>query len=355
MKSSLTESKGAAVKTKSERNAARSADRHILYLYLSSLRPVISAFVLFFLLFFVSFLLFRLPAGAVLYPAALCVFFGAVFLFAGFLREKHRCDAYRGLLHASGDTEALPQNPRTPAEEVLCEQIAEMRREAAELHAQSDASYREMTDYYTVWVHQIKTPIASMKLNLQNEDSALSRRLSAELFRIEQYVGMVLAYLRLDTETKDYVFREYALDGILRAAVRKFAPEFILRHLPFSFEPTGCTVVTDEKWLSFVVEQLLSNALKYTREGSIRVGVRDGHILYIADTGIGIAQSDLPRIFERGFTGANGRTEAASSGIGLYLCSRICKNLGIGLGVTSEVGHGTEFTLDLSQHKAGPD
>ena len=111
--------------------------------------------------------------------------------------------------------------------------------------------------------------------------------------------------------------------------------------------------MTDEKWLSFVIEQILSNALKYTREGSVTIYVREPKTLCIEDTGIGIAKSDLPRVFEKGYTGYNGRTDKRASGLGLYLCRRICDSLGAKINISSEVRRGTLVSVDLEQYELG--
>ena len=210
-------------------------------------------------------------------------------------------------------------------------------------------SLEEMTDYYTMWAHQIKTPIASMRLQIQQEDSEFARRMSAELSRIEQYVEMVLAFLRLDADSSDYVIRECDVDEIIRQALKKFSGDFISRKLTLSYEPLMLKVVTDEKWLSFVIEQLLSNALKYTASGGITISLEQQATLCIRDTGIGIAAEDLPRVFEKGYTGYNGRSDKRASGIGLYLCRRICSNLGHAISIESEAGCGTVVKLDLAQ------
>ena len=240
--------------------------------------------------------------------------------------------------------------PESLAEEDYRAQLLHLRQLCTELQSAADNRYRDAIEYYTTWAHQIKTPIASMRLALQGEDTALFRRLLSDLSRTEQYVEMVMAFLRLEDAPGDYVFREVALDEVLRQALRRFSAEFIDRRLRLDYTPTGLTVLTDEKWLCFVLEQLLSNALKYTREGSITVELAGERVLAIRDTGIGIAPEDLPRIFEKGYTGQNGRADKRASGLGLYLCSRICRNLGIGLTVKSTSGVGTTLLLDFTQY-----
>ena len=163
---------------------------------------------------------------------------------------------------------------------------------------------------------------------------------------------MALQYLRMEKMTSDLVFARYDLDALIRQAVRKYAPLFIRRKIILSYEPVHCEVLTDEKWLVFVLEQILSNALKYTKSGSIHIYLSPDapKTLVIEDTGIGIAPQDLPRIFEKGYTGCNGRTDKKASGLGLYLCKRICKNLGIGISISSEVDYGTCVYLSLDQY-----
>ena len=325
----------------------------LFFTYLRSKRLTLLACLLFAVIFAGAFALYRLPLAAALYPSGLCILLGCIVLALDFSRVKRRHKLFSEL-QARMETviDVLPE-PRSVAEQDDLALLRELCRQAADMRSSDSLKYRDMVEYYTAWAHQIKTPIAAMKLALQNEDSPLSRRLSSDLFRIEQYVEMVLAFLRLDSDSSDYVFRECALDAVIRRSVRSFAPEFIGRKLRLEFIPTDFTTVTDEKWLAFVLEQLLSNALKYTREGSIRIAMDTPGVLRISDTGIGIAPEDLPRIFERGYTGYNGRTDKSASGIGLYLCRRVCKNLGIGISAESEVGVGTAISLDLTQYSPG--
>ena len=306
---------------------------------------------LFSLIFLVSFVLYRLPIGAVLYPVILCLVLFIIFIGIDFRRVQTRHKRLEELRSAMDVTISnLPQAERI--EDADYQQIIRLLcEEQSVLVTEQNLRYSNMVEYYTIWAHQIKTPIASMRLHLQNEDSALNRQLSLDLFRIEQYVEMVLMFLRLDSESTDYVIKEYDLDTVVRGAIKKFAGEFIARKLVLCYEPLETKVVTDEKWLSFVLEQILSNALKYTTEGSITIFLKKPKILCITDTGMGIAPEDLPRIFEKGYTGYLGRKDKKASGIGLYLCKRICKNLGHRIWAESVPGQGTTVFIDLTQQK----
>jgi len=301
------------------------------------------------IIFAVSFLLYHLPIEAVIYPTLLCAALGILIMVFDFLRVKREHEALNSI-RSMTDVIAgsLPK-----IDGIKDEDYQQILRLLSEEHnhyrTQTNRKYADMIDYYTVWAHQIKTPIASMRLHLQNEDSALSRTLTSDLHRIEQYVEMVLTFLRLNSESTDYVIKEYDLDKIVKQAVRKFSSDFIGRKLSLVYEPLNTTVITDEKWLSFVIEQVLSNALKYTPAGSITITLENEKTLRIRDTGIGIAPEDLPRIFENGYTGYNGRTDKKASGIGLYLCKRICINLGHTITARSIVDVGTIIDIDLAQ------
>ena len=305
--------------------------------------------------FAASFALYRLPMRAVLYPAVLCLLVGLAFAVWDYCRTRKRHLALTGLGDLTAELLRELPPPESLAEQDLRALLLHLRQQCTELQAAADARYRDAIEYYTTWAHQIKTPIASMRLTLQNEDSALSRKLTGDLFRVEQYAQMVLTYLRLDSGSTDYVFREYDLDAIIKDAVKKFSSEFIGRKLRLLYTPLHTSVVTDEKWLSFVVEQVLSNALKYTPAGSITISLAGEKTLRIQDTGIGIAPSDLPRIFENGYTGFNGRMDKRASGLGLYLCRRICTQLGHTITAGSVVGRGTWIDIGLAQARLEPE
>ena len=212
----------------------------------------------------------------------------------------------------------------------------------------SESKMHDLEDYFTMWVHQAKLPIAAMKLLL--EDEKLSRsEIKLQLLRMDQYTDMVLAYLRLNSTHTDFLFKELELDDLIRQSIRRFSTEFIRKHIQLSFKETGDVILSDEKWLVFVLEQILSNSLKYTKEnGLISIYMKSKHILVIEDNGIGISASDLNRVFEKGYTGMNGRSDKTASGLGLYLCKNILDMLNHKITIESSVGKGTRVLLDLT-------
>ena len=304
-----------------------------------------------FALLAVSFILYGLPLKALLYPMFLCTVLGLLYLICRYflLRRQHR--EILGLKRSSEELIDSFSHRNGPLDDDYCEVIRHLALQNQKIMEDTREEASQMMDYYTLWVHQIKTPIASMRLRLQREDTELSRNLLSELGRIERYVEMVLTYLRLERSGSDYIFREYDLDPIIGEAVKRFAGDFILRKIKLKYEPVNRKVLTDEKWLSFVIGQVLSNALKYTSQGEISIYVEDPLTLCIKDTGIGISPEDLPRIFERNYTGVRGRVDKKASGIGLYLCSRICNNLNHEISAESEVNRGTVIKIKLDTDK----
>lgn len=264
-------------------------------------------------------------------------------------KELKRCiatsDTYPGMFYTvPGDLEALYRS-----------MIAKMRQEKEEIIFEDQKRYTEMMDYYGMWAHQIKTPIAAMRILVQSgmdreeneENQKLFRQLQMELFKTEQYVEMVLSYLKIGDIAKDMVLERCDLGKVVRQAVKKYSRLFILQKLSLEMGEIAEIVFTDEKWLSFVVEQILSNALKYTKSGSVSIYLEQEGVLVIKDTGIGISAEDLPRIMEKGYTGYNGRIDKRSTGIGLYLCKKVMDKLHHQLRIDSEDGKGTKVVLDL--------
>lgn len=238
--------------------------------------------------------------------------------------------------------------------------IKNLKEQNRELKSQERIFKQEMSDYYSMWVHQIKTPIAAMHvlqqiLEEEYPEQKYIKEIKLESFKIEQYVEMVLTYLRMGEMSGDLKFEKYSLDAIVRQVIRKYSQMFILRKIHLQYAKTSQCIVTDEKWLQFVLEQVLSNALKYTKDGGMifiyTEEKENKKCLVIEDSGIGIQAEDLPRVFEKGFTGYNGRADKKSTGIGLYMCKKIMERLNHQIWIESEVDKGTKVYLDLAREE----
>ena len=245
--------------------------------------------------------------------------------------------------------------PETKEEEKYQEIIEVLLKEVRNVNEDNAKREKEISDFYTLWVHQIKTPIAALDLLLQTSTDNTSD-MKSELFKIERYVDIILGYLRMDDLNNDLTLKHYSLEDIVKQALRKYAPLFIKSHLSLDKQELSETVLTDEKWILIVLEQILSNAIKYTPQGKISIYSNqtrnDKQIttqLIIEDTGIGISKEDLPRICERAFTGYNGRVDKKASGLGLYLSDKIIEKLGHKLIIESEPGVGTKVIIEFTE------
>lgn len=327
----------------------------IFWEYIKQYRKTALMFIVFSGIFAAVFSLYDLEAEAVIYSAALCLILALAVLAVNFYfycrQHKERMDLLQNIEIQSDN---LPE-PKTLSDKDYWAIINKLKRLLSDSITLRSSRQKESIEYYTTWIHQIKTPISVMQMILQGEDTAEHLELSNQLFRIEQYVEMVLNYIRLGGDSSDFVFMEYDVDDIIKQAVHKYAPQIIRKRIKLSYEPLpktdSVTVVTDDKWLLFILEQLLSNAVKYTEKGGIAISVTSDKKLIIADTGIGIAEEDLPRIFEKGFTGYNGRSDKKSTGLGLYLCKLTADKLSHKIEVSSEIGKGTVFSIDLNRYR----
>lgn len=325
----------------------------ILFAYLRSHWKVLLLFALLLGTMFMVYGLYALPWGPVIYTSILLIAAAILFGALSFRVYRKRIVQLEILKkQASRHLGELPE-PSGLLERRYQEivKLVEARSLNVEETARQNAA--DTTRYYTLWSHQIKTPLAAIRLLLQ-EKTLDYRALEQELLKTEQYVEMVLQYQRLNTDKRDLVLQQYALDALVKQALKRVSTLFIHKRISVRLEPIDAAVITDEKWLTFVIEQLLTNAVKYTPpEGTvtIRLGPDAAQTLIIEDTGIGIRPEDLPRVFEWGYTGYNGRLDKRSTGIGLSLCRQVMALLGHGIAITSAVGRGTTVTLDLSRER----
>ena len=316
------------------------------------------------------FLLYQLPLEPILYIAVLWILTGlgtCAFGFHNYQKNIHNLQIISAAPDINLSRMDAPSNEADALQQEIMHSLNRMRIDA---ETANQKTLEEMTDYYTMWAHQIKTPIFALRLLLQ-ENPTVNKEALTELFKIEQYVEMVLGYLRTEDMSSDLKLSRCALDSIIREQIHKYAGIFISKKLSLTYEGISKNVLTDEKWLGFVIGQILSNALKYTRTGGIEIWLEDERgnrvsenpnlkqntapgicntapaTLVIADSGIGIQPEDLPRIFEKGYTGVNGREDNRATGIGLYLSRKILRKLGHEITVDSQVDKGTEVRMSL--------
>lgn len=315
----------------------------------------------------VTMLLNEIPFAEIAYGMLLCLFITAVTIAVGY--GRHRV-GFRQLERMQENITVEQDDMKTP--EYMYERqyqncIRILAKENNRIRNEMLNRQQDLTEYYSMWVHQVKTPIAALKLLIdedlsvclesdgieENDANVINERQKQnELFRIEEYVDMALQYTRLGAKTNDFVIERILLDEVIKNSIHKYAKQFIYKKLRLNYEAKDIMAVTDKKWLGFVIDQLLSNAVKYTKQGGITIKLEqnagepgEGASVIIEDTGIGISAGDLPRICEKGYTGYNGHSDKHSTGIGLYLCKEILDKLGHEICVTSEVGNGTRVEI----------
>ena len=270
------------------------------------------------------------------------------FLLASFFLGMDLASAYKEyrnqLFYASG-------RPQTALEVLLFEKLALLEMDKKNRAIEEREKLNDLMDYYTLWAHQIKTPIAASSLLVgEIEDKKVKNQLEQELFKIESYVNIVLQYLRLESFHEDLVLKKENVEDLVKEIVKKYAIFFIQKGLSLNLHDLDRTIITDKKWFVVILEQVLSNSLKYTSQGGIEIYFQED-ALSLKDSGLGIQDADLLRVFERGFSGYNGRLTQQSSGLGLYLSKKIADELGHQISIASQVGQGTTVMISFSEKK----
>ena len=312
------------------------------------MKKAMAALILF-LMETLLFYLYEMPLEAWAYSSVfiLLIFGGWIILDGVQQRKKYKqlkniqkeAEVYLETEHFGKPENAVEKEYQNLAE-MLGRQWENARQEAR-------CQISEANRYYIRWSHQIKTPIAALRLLLEEEEPDRAA-MEGEIYRIEQYVEFALQYQRLEGGHKDLVFAHYSLESIVKKALKKTGVLFRQTKLALELGNLQTDVLTDEKWLTFVIEQILSNAVKYARGGEISIYTEE-KTLVISDNGIGIAEEDLPRIFEKGFTGYNGRANKKSTGIGLYLCKTIIDRLHHTIWIESKPEKGTKVYLNFDR------
>ena len=290
----------------------------------------------------------------IIYGAGIDFFVFMVFMVINFCRYVKKVNILNKIYgSAVGDYMDFPA-PKDDIEQKYQDIIENINIYRKDIESKDMRARQEMIEYYSMWVHQIKTPIAAMKLLLQVNDFELKDDIEEELLRIEQYADMALQYQRINSDTNDFVLKKVELDGVVRDSIRKYAKIIIRKKLSINYKGTDISIVSDEKWLDFVIGQILSNAVKYSKKGEIEITcTRENDIIYltISDEGMGISKEDIPLVFEKGYTGYNGRSDKYSTGIGLYLCKQVLNKLSHSIRIESEVGKGTSVIIGFGDMK----
>lgn len=265
-------------------------------------------------------MLYNLPAEGITLSIAIVIFLGIIYFGYSSIIYKRECSVYE-------------ENER------LIDDIQILRNEKI-------AYQSEVESYFLMWVHQMKTPITASKLLLESHDEETNSRMRHEILQIDNYTNLALSYLKLMNEKTDMVIMETSIDDLITPLIKRYSIQFIHNNTKLNYERVHHLVLTDAKWASVMIEQILNNALKYARGRQIWIIYDEkNEVLLIKDDGIGINASDLPKIFDKGFSGYNGRLNEKSSGIGLYIVKTIARRINVQISVESVLNEGTTFHM----------
>ncbi|ETP69765.1 hypothetical protein G159_05405 [Planococcus glaciei CHR43] len=325
----------------------------LLKKFLWSVRPQIFIFTGMMVIFGLVYLLGRLPLDFFLYSMEVSFFLFGIYVAIQYIQYARRYEKVRRLQTTNSATlQELSESP-DPFDRLYIEKLALVMRDQREAETAYADRQTNQLDYFTLWLHQIKTPISAISLLNQSSSGKEARQISQELLRLEDYTHMALNYVKLEEPGAELDLSQVDLDGVIKKALKKYSILFIYNGIKLEYEPLQMTVLSDEKWLQNLLEQVISNSLKYTPNGKISIykdSVKEGRLV-IEDTGIGIRPEDLPKIFNKGYSGFNGRLYEKSTGLGLFLSRKICERLGYKLDIQSELGKGTKVLIDLSREE----
>ena len=316
--------------------------------YLKERIQLLSFFVIVLIIFGLVFYLYHLPFEHYVYASFLILLMLATSMIYDYIQfsKKHHI-----IKELEKNTEFLQENlpPKTTQnDEDYQKIITHLITRNRQLISRADEKHTNLIEYYTLWTHQIKTPLSAMDFLIQGKSRDVFDDMELQIMNIESYIDMALQYLRIDNMSSDLKLLNYSIKEIVNEAIKDYSKMFIYKGIKLELALIELDVITDEKWLLFVIKQILSNAIKYTPKGKIRIYAKDKH-LYIEDSGIGIQAEDIVSVFNKGFTGYNGRINRKSTGLGLYLVKEIVDNLGHSIEINSLVDEGTIVSLNLSQ------
>ena len=284
-----------------------------------------------------------------------CIWFFPVLIYMiiEFMKQKAFYDELNSIMDNLDKKYLLPEimnEPENLEGKLLYDILRQVNKDMHEHVKKYRDRENEYREYIETWVHEIKTPIASTRLIIENNQNNITRNIKEEIKKVEEYIEQVLYYSRSNNVSKDYIIKEVSLPDLVRRVIKRNSRDFISKGIALDIEAVDGMVYSDAKWLEFIVNQLIGNATKYIagRDGKVTISTirnENNIILTIEDNGIGIIDKDLNRVFEKGFTGENGRKFGQSTGIGLYLCKKLAEQLGLGLTLTSKTSEGTKVSI----------
>lgn len=321
--------------------------------YFLSKSPYIIMNLIIYLLFLVIMSIAKMPA--IILFLIFLIWFSPLLIYIGidFVKKKKFYDDIIGIIDKIDKKYLLPEVIKPPSYyegKIIYEVLKDCNRnmhEHVNFYKNLQKEYRE---YIETWVHEIKTPIASSKLIIENSDSKEKNSLGDELRKIEEYINQALYYSRSTDVSNDYIIKEFTLKEVIQELIRNNRRDFINKKISVDIDSVYGKVITDAKWVKFIINQIIINSIKYSKNqnGILRIYSsegRDNLILTIEDNGIGISKNDINRVFDKGFTGENGRIYGKSTGIGLYLCKKLCEKLGLGISLSSIEKEGTKVNI----------
>lgn len=327
-------------------------DRTMIRAFWKTVMPQLVVFIVMAATTGAIFWLGRLPNSLYLYTMQLALFLLSLYLIYQYIRFKMRYRQVSGL-EVQGPSKRDMDMQIQPTDFIYLEKIDEQRKEIQRLSNLHTEKQQDQLDYFTLWLHQIKTPLSAISLLNQNSPSPEAKSISQEILRLEDYTHMALNYVKLEESGSEMDLTEVDVDSVIKKAVKKYSILFIYQKIKLEYEPVEMTVLSDSQWLQTLLEQILSNSLKYTPTGTVAIyrDPKQPKLLIIEDTGIGIRSEDLPKIFNKGYSGLNGRLHEKSTGLGLFLSKKICRRLGHDLTIQSELGNGTRVSIDLAREQ----
>lgn len=322
-------------------------------LFLFAVRQQIFIFIVMALVFASIFILNSLPFTLYLYSMELGLFFFLIYLVIQYFRYKKRYEAIvlAGEAHSVNIDDIA--SATDPADQLYLEKISELQQTIRDMSNQHAERQADQLDYFTLWLHQIKTPLSAISLLNQSDTRSESKKIAQEILRLEDYTHMALNYVKLEETGSEMDLSEVDLDSVIKRAVKKYSILFIHKGIKLNYQPLDTKILSDGQWLQTLIEQILSNSLKYTASGSISIYLdhEKEQTLIIEDTGVGIRKEDLPKIFNKGYSGLNGRLHEKSTGLGLFISRKICKRIGHELTIESELGKGTRAAVYLGREE----